>query len=847
MNQRALFAVGVLSLAGCQDWEQALAECRDAGGCRKTSESGAALVIEPAQFDFGGVVPTEQASLPFVVRNVGVGPASGISLFDPTNAQFTVGGACSGASLEPNATCMAEAHFTPTQLGPASGELRVGGDGLEPVSGTLSGDGVLPLTVEPITFDFGQVPVNTLGRKSFVVTNHSTVMPTTVQISFTHGAFPGVTASDAGTCRQPLAPGSDCSFELFLSPRQFGAHDAGVVVSGRVDLAPRPREEVFVEYFGEGVAGLGIAPVAWAPTVESGQVGSQVFTVSNSLTVPVGPLTVSLSQSTGAFSFDAGCEAQILGPSDSCTVAVEFRPVTGLTHNGSLLITGGGASVRAGIAGTSPLFVDVIISPAPDGGTLEVPSMGISCPGGACSVRTPLSNMDVMAQAIPDPGMEFLSWTAPGVCSGAAGQCIFVPTTNRTFSATFRRQRVQLTLEVGDGGSVHFDSELTRQTGACPPACDAGFEPGEAVVLSAAAQPGSTLASWGGDCPDGNWTQCRVIMSSARVARASFAPANVAFVASGQWPNPGTPADADQFCQATAADAGLPGASTFVAWVNGSRLQSNGWVRSDGLPFSASQAALLSSPPLISYPLSNDERGAAVGYNVIVYTGTRPDGGSAGACTSTAITGNPYSGSETWTERPFYPSCSSGITNTKVYCFGNFTGGLYRAPAIPPWGRRVFVTSSTRNGNTPTATMDSICNAEAQDAGLPGVYLGLRAAVGVGAVGRFNFDGGGWFRTDGTVVFGKAEHANNELFVQAPINITARGAPLQPDAGSCVWLGDSDLSTTQATAASTCSNWTTASGSFDTWAGNVHAQDEAFTVSSTQGCDGQCRFYCFEQ
>lgn len=330
------------------------------------------------------------------------------------------------------------------------------------------------------------------------------------------------------------------------------------------------------------------------------------------------------------------------------------------------------------------------------------------------------------------------------------------------------------------------------------------------------------------------------------------APANVAFIGP-NWSITASPgvSGADSYCRAAAADAGLPGASSYVAWLAGaSRVADLGWVRADGKPIAASLADLIPDggrSTNFKYLINNTLFGelppnSAFG---VVTTGTQASGAIGNTCLSwggggtgsQATYGDSYYGSAKWTARGTTGQCAT--TSDKVYCFGNFDGGLYRAPTVPPGARRAFITTATGSGGTSLQAMDALCAAEAADAGLSGTFLGMRSANSGSAASRFNLDGGGWFRTDGVAFYPWAPAlASSSEYPKAPLSVTARGLPT---ASACVWTG---FVLDPTGIASNCSDWT-----LDAGATGYAVAESAYRLLNSTGfaCANDCRFFCLEQ
>jgi hypothetical protein len=510
----------------------------------------------------------------------------------------------------------------------------------------------------------------------------------------------------------------------------------------------------------------------------------------------------------------------------------------------AILATAPGVSVSAQVDGTSTYFYTVTVSPVPVGGHVTAASIGLDCPG-TCSVRVPGTSGQLSVGYTADLGYQFRAWT--GTCAS-----MVPPTANCTLGNPLADVTLTLSADFWQpqtlsiqttGGAVKILPSGARCEG---PSCDGGlYHLGERVTLSAVATPGNTLQGWSGDCASSASDYCLLVMDSSKSVQATFVPANVAFVA-GPWNEtyPG-PASADAFCRAAATDAGLPGASTYVSWLSGAdRVQDLGWVRTDGKPIAARLSDLIPDggrPQHFAYGIPASDPGSTSQFTVV--TGTLASGAVGGTCTSWAgggplTYGDAWFTSSGWTEYNTTTNCILGTAS--IYCFGNFDGGTYRSPAIPPGARRAFITSVTGNGATSTAAMDALCAAEAADAGLSGTFLGLRSETTFTAASRFSLDGGGWFRTDGVAYIPWAPDLARSAgyYPAATLTTTARGAPVP---AGCVWTGY--VYTPAGLAYTSCSDWTLTGGNGTS--GEAHRRN--FLTNSSWGCASACRFYCLEE
>lgn len=215
----------------------------------------------------------------------------------------------------------------------------------------------------------------------------------------------------------------------------------------------------------------------------------------------------------------------------------------------------------------------------------------------------------------------------------------------------------------------------------------------------------------------------------------------------------------DTICNDHAAEAGLPG--TFRAFLANSRESAisrlgedaSGWIRTDRRPFVNSREDLLEDK--IRFPLLLDEGGqASVHVNEGVMVGSDDqncdDWDETGGRAVSGYVG--MSGAD-WREGGL-GHCNVA---SPIYCFGiDHDAPL---PDASVEGRRAFVTLGAFSPDLSLAKADELCADEAAAAGLEGSFKALLATSEEAPIARFSLEGPTWVRTDGTLLWEKAEHA----------------------------------------------------------------------------------------
>jgi PKD repeat protein len=144
-----------------------------------------------------------------------------------------------------------------------------------------------------------------------------------------------------------------------------------------------------------------------------------------------------------------------------------------------------------------------------------------SNPAGIVSCGTSCEGFDpgtvVTLTATPDAGSVFAGWS--GECSGT-GSCQLTMSQARWVTASFVPPSFALTVAKQGTGSGQVSSSPGGIT--CGAGCQASFDPGTVVTVTATPDPGSLFAGWSGDCSGSG--SCQLTMSQARSVTATFAP-----------------------------------------------------------------------------------------------------------------------------------------------------------------------------------------------------------------------------------------------------------------------------------------------------------------------------------
>ena len=151
-------------------------------------------------------------------------------------------------------------------------------------------------------------------------------------------------------------------------------------------------------------------------------------------------------------------------------------------------------------------------------GTVTSSPAGIACGSGSgCEAEFEAGKV-VTLSGVSDSGSEFSGWSGAG-CSGTAS-CVVTMSAAREVTAKFDPAPSRFELKVNEVGS---GTVISTPAGiSCGAICEAEFEEGEEVTLSAVAASGWKFSGWSGSGCSGT-TTCKVTMSAAKEVTATFA------------------------------------------------------------------------------------------------------------------------------------------------------------------------------------------------------------------------------------------------------------------------------------------------------------------------------------
>jgi phospholipase C len=242
-----------------------------------------------------------------------------------TSGDFSQSNTCP-PSLSPGKKCVINMTFTPTSMGPISGQLTVtDSDSSSPQVVNLTGVGSA-ITVAPtsLTYNFTGIG-KTAAAKTVTITNNGSSELTISSIQMA-GAF-----AQTNTCAGMLDPGSSCTISVTFTPTISGETFGSMFIN---DSDPGSPSQVLLTGYG-AQASFFPGKLTFAPQVVGTTSQPKPLKVSNLGTTT---LTFASIVSSGDFGQTNDCGTGIAAGA-SCTLSVTFTPTAQGTRTGQITVT----------------------------------------------------------------------------------------------------------------------------------------------------------------------------------------------------------------------------------------------------------------------------------------------------------------------------------------------------------------------------------------------------------------------------------------------------------------------------------------------------------------------------
>jgi hypothetical protein len=291
-----------------------------------TATGSPTLGFSPASISFGNqAFGTSTAAVPITVTNTGTSAVAISSIVVTGNNTFAFpeSNNCP-SSLAAGNKCTINVSFAPSTSGSFSAAVVVTSNASgSPMSISLSGTGIAPVTLSASSIAFGLVLTGSSKTASPIkLTNEMSVPLTGINVAVSGAAF-----SQTNTCGVSLAAGAQCTVTATFAPTASGTQSGTVSIT---DSAANSPQTITLQ-------GSGLLPVSFAPaslgfgsvTVGTSSPAKTTTVTNNQKTV----VTISSLALTGAkakyYSQTNTCGSS-LAAGASCKITVTFTPtITG--------------------------------------------------------------------------------------------------------------------------------------------------------------------------------------------------------------------------------------------------------------------------------------------------------------------------------------------------------------------------------------------------------------------------------------------------------------------------------------------------------------------------------------
>ena len=453
-----------------------------------TAVTPASLVIsDGATFDFGTVPATSSNDKVFTVTNSGSLNATSITgsgltaPFSFKGGSYPGSGGNCGASLNGGATCTIIVTYNPSANGGHSSTIQLpyydgasNQTATRPVQGTAAPPASLTLSGGP-TYNFGNVANGGFKDVTITITNGGGVPATamagaglTTPYTYKGGSYPGT----AGTCTTSLAASGTCTIVVTYNPVTLGASSSQVQINYHNGLSAQMAPL--------NVQGTSVNPASLSfsdsPTYDylthaTGSTTSKTFTITNTGDVTAtamagAAISAPFAFKNGTYPGTGGNCSTTLNSSASCTIVVDYAPVSTGTqnatvtlnfHNGASAVSG---SVNVTGTGANPAALTISDSPTYDFGTLAS--------GGTADKTFTINNTGgVTASSMAGSGLSAPFSFKGGSYPGSGGNCAATLAAGATCSIVVNYNPTNINTHNATI-TISYNDEVTGQSSTRP-------------------------------------------------------------------------------------------------------------------------------------------------------------------------------------------------------------------------------------------------------------------------------------------------------------------------------------------------------------------------------------------
>jgi hypothetical protein len=193
-----------------------------------------AVQVSPTSLTFGDwAVGTTSSEQKVTITNNSAASVAVTSIV--TTGDFVEHGTCK--SVGPLNSCAIQLVFAPTAVGVRTGSLAITeADNSAPLTVSLTGTGVSQVSIQPATFNFGNVTVGHTATRNFTVVNN---LSTAITISAITATSAPSELSQTNTCGTGLPAKGKCSVSVTFAPTVTGKVTGSLSVSDSAADSPQ--------------------------------------------------------------------------------------------------------------------------------------------------------------------------------------------------------------------------------------------------------------------------------------------------------------------------------------------------------------------------------------------------------------------------------------------------------------------------------------------------------------------------------------------------------------------------------------------------------------------------------
>lgn len=239
-----------------------------------------------------------------------------------------------GTSVNAGASCTINVTFDPAGSGTRTATLNVTDNaGNSPQTVSLSGTGIVPVTLSTASISFGTVLVDSSATAAPVtLTNNQSVSLTNISISVTGAAF-----SQVNTCGTSIAAGAQCTITVTFAPKTSGSQTGMVTIS---DSAINSPQTISLKGAGELPVALSPGTLAFGTVTVGTTSAAKTETIANNQKVALDITSITIGGADASNFTETGTTCgSTLAAGAKCTITVTFTPSAKGARSATLDIT----------------------------------------------------------------------------------------------------------------------------------------------------------------------------------------------------------------------------------------------------------------------------------------------------------------------------------------------------------------------------------------------------------------------------------------------------------------------------------------------------------------------------